>query len=85
MAQASKLHTFLRWVWYLISLPIFPYFWYKGRLDSWKYPKNGKVVGKQIRMDGGTTTLTMYINPKDTQIQPNIDPHQLNTILGNVS
>ena len=44
MAQESKLHTFLRWAWYLISLPILPYFWYKRRLDSWKYPKDPKLL-----------------------------------------
>ena len=51
-APESKLQTLLRWAWYLISFPIFPYFWAKDwnedwkkrRLDSWKYPKDPKFL-----------------------------------------
>ena len=44
MAKESKLHTVLRSAWYLISLPILPYFWYKGKWDSWKNPKDPKLL-----------------------------------------
>ena len=57
---------------------------YKGYYSISHFLINGEVVGKQIRMDGGTATITMYINPKDTQIQTSMAPHQLNTLLGNV-
>ena len=58
---------------------------YKGYYSISQFLINGKVIGKQIRMDGETATLTIYINPMNTQIQTNIAPHQINNVLGNIS
>ena len=57
---------------------------YTGYYSISQFLINGKATGQGIRMDGETSTLIMYRNSKNTQIQTSIAPHQLNTLLGNV-
>ena len=58
---------------------------HKGYFSISQFLINGKVVGKQIRIDGETVTLTIFKIPYVTQIQTSTSPHQLNKIMGNVS